>query len=166
MASLLRPLLVPAFAAVCLLVPAACGGSDPTKQADDAQSALSEGDYAEARSQAEAGLKAAGTADKNLAWRLERIRVEALAMQGDGQEVLTTVARLSGDYPQQCNATYYGKLGTLLVAAGQPGRAVDVVHAGIEKFPDRKADFDGLIKSIEESGDAEALATLKTLGYL
>jgi len=166
MASFLPARLVPALMAAGLFFSPACGRADPTRQADDAQAALSSGDYGEARSQAEAGLKAAGTADRNLAWRLERIRVEALAMQGDGPEVLSTVSRLSSAYPQQCSATYYAKLGTLLVDAGQPTRAVEVVHAGIEKFPDRKADFDGLIKSIEEGGDAEALATLKTLGYL
>lgn len=166
MASFLHALRVPALMAACLLFPAGCGGSDPAHQADDAQSALSEGHYAEARSKAEAALKEAGAGDKTLAWKLERIRVEAIARQGDGAEVLSTAARLSGAYPQQCDAFFYGKLGTLLVEAGEPTRAVEVAHAGIEKFPDRKSDFDGLIRSIEESGDAEAIAKLKAMGYL
>ncbi|HZL99831.1 MAG TPA: hypothetical protein VFD43_06230, partial [Planctomycetota bacterium] len=117
-------------------------------------------------SQAEAGLRAADGADANLSWKLERIRAEAIAKLGQTPEVLTTVARLQPAYPQQCNALFYGKLGMLLVDAGQPVGAVELADAGIQQFPDRKADFEGLIASIQASGDSEAIAKLRTLGYL
>lgn len=161
-----RPLaaLVPALLLAAGLL-TGCGSADPAAQADAAQNALGSGDAAGARAQAEEGLKA-GVADKNLAWRLERIRVEAIAKQGDSAEVLATVARLQPAHPQQCDAVFYAKLGAILVDAGQPVGAVELADAGIKQFPDRKTDFEALISSIQAGGDAEALAKLKTLGYL
>lgn len=166
MASLLHSVLIPALMAACLLLSAACGGSsDPAAQADAAQNALSSGKYSDAREQAESGLKAAG-ADKNLSWRLERIRVEALAAQGQGPEVVSTMTRLHGAYPKQCDAPLYAKLGNALVGAGKPVDAVVLADAGIKQFPDRKADFEGLIREIQAGGDSEANAKLKAMGYL
>ena len=164
MARRLPVALVPALLLVAGLL-AGCGSADPVAQADAAQSALGTGDAAGARAQAEEGLKA-NPADKNLAWRLERIRVEAIAKQGDSREVLTTVTRLQPAYPQQCDAAFYAKLGAILVDAGQPVGAVELADAGIKQFPDRKPDFEGLINSIQAGGDAEAVAKLKAMGYL
>jgi len=169
MATFVHSVLIPAFMALCLLFTAACGGSDPATQADAAQTALSSGDYADARSQAEAALKSAGNTDVNLAWRLERIRVEAIARLGDSTEVVSSMQRLSATYPQQCDAAFYSKVGSYLAQAGKAAGALDVAHAGQQKFPDRKADFDALIEELKQTaaaGDAELTAKLRSLGYL
>jgi hypothetical protein len=169
MATLLHSVLIPVFMAVCLLFSAACGGSDPATQADEAQAALSTGDYSDARDQAEAGLKAAGSTDKNLAWKLERIRVEALARQGETAEVSSSLERLAQSFPTQCDASFYSKVGGYLAQAGEGEGALEVAHAGQQRFPDRKADFDALIEELKQtaaSGDAELTAKLKSLGYL
>ena len=169
MGSLLHSVLIPAVMAVCLLFSAACGGgSDPLAQADAAQTSLSSGDYPDARAQAEAGLKTAGSTDKNLAWRLERIRVEAVAKQGDGNEVVASMERLAKSFPAQCDAAFYSKVGGSLAQVGKGQSALDVAHAGQQRFPDRKTDFDALIAELKQSatGDPELTAKLKSLGYL
>jgi hypothetical protein len=169
MASLLHSVLVPAFMALCLVFSAACGGSDPAARADEAQAALSTGDYGEARSQAEAGLKAGASADKSLAWKLERIRVEAIAKLGDGPEVQATLTRLRASYPQQCDASFYAKIGNLLFGVGQSAAAVEVADAGMKQFPDRRTEFEQLMQQLvqaAEGGDSAAMEKLKGLGYV
>lgn len=146
-----------------------CGASDPAAQADAAQTALSTGDAAAARAKAEEGLKAAGAADKSLAWRLERIRVEAIAKQGNSAEVVGTMSRLAQAYPTQCDAPFYSKVANALAEGGEGVGALEVANAGLQRFPDRKADFDGLIEQLKQTaaaGDAELTAKLKSLGYL
>jgi hypothetical protein len=166
-----RHLSFPAVLSAFLLAAgllAGCGSSDPAAQADAAQTALSTGDAAAARAKAEAGLKAAG-ADKNLAWRLERIRVEAIAKQGDSAEVVATMTRLGQAYPLQCDAPFYSKVANALAESGEGVGALEVANAGLQRFPDRKSDFEGLIEQLKQTaaaGDAELTAKLKSLGYL
>ena len=161
------PTVLPALLLAAGLL-AGCGSSDPASQADAAQSALSSGDAAKARAEAEAGLKTP-PADKNLAWRLERIRVEAIAKQGASPEVVATMERLAQAYPTQCDAPFYSKVANTLAESGEGVGALEVAHAGQTRFPDRKTDFDGLIEQLKQtaaSGDAELTAKLKAMGYL
>ena len=150
---------------------AGCGGASPAEQADAVQAALTGGKYEQAAADASKALAdAAVKADKALAWRFERMHVEALAGQGQGAEALTEIKRLSGEYTAQVDAQLYAKLGNLVLKAGKTSGAIDLAEAGKHAFPQMAVAFDKLIEDIKTaattSGDDASIARLKALGYL
>jgi hypothetical protein len=154
---------------ISLALPA-CGAQSPEEAAQAAQTALGAGRYAEAQATAEEALAAEGVAeDAALSWKLERVRVEALAGQGQGGAVLVELTRLSGTYVGQVTAEFHAKLGGMLNKAGDPLGALDVAEAGKQRFPDKATAFDGLIanlKAAAEAGDSAVAEKLRALGYL
>ncbi|MHC5209134.1 MAG: hypothetical protein ACYTG2_00265 [Planctomycetota bacterium] len=152
-----------------LLLCGGCGSSNPSEEADAAQAALSQGDFATARAKAKSALAAEGVADdKALTWKLERIGLEAAAGEGKGAEVLSAVDRLSGSFAAQVNAELYAKLGNRLADGGDPAGALDVADAGKQRFPEQAAAFDALIESLKTkaSSNSELADKLKSMGYL
>src|SRR5262245_7261220 len=77
------------LAALTLCLLAACGGATPKELSDEADKALRGGDPAKAQKLAEEGQEAmkGGTPQRDVAWQLERVRLEALASQGKLTEV-------------------------------------------------------------------------------
>jgi hypothetical protein len=143
---------------VTLLV-AACGSVDHQKEA---QGALDAGDADKAIQHAEEGLKAAGD-DKAAAWRLEQIRLEALAKKGDAGKVAAELDRLHGAYPQQVTPALYLSLAQKVRAGG--GAAPDVLAAADKKWPDDKT-IDDAITEAAQQGDPAELERLRALGYI
>jgi hypothetical protein len=166
-----NPAMTRLLAALSLALLVACGGPTPAQLETDAQAALSKGDHAKAIELASQGLATGGVAqDKARSWQFERIRLEALAGQGNATEVLASLTRLTTGYGDQLKADFYAKLGKAVNDAGKPVEALDIVEAGKKKFPDMSKAFDGLVADIKAraaaTGDDAATAKLKALGYL
>jgi hypothetical protein len=152
--SLLLPLLL-----------AACGGKSADDYRADAQKALDGGDAAGAQTAAEEGLKSAGS-DKAAAWRLEQIRLEALAKGGKGGQVAAELERLAAAYPQQVTAALYRAMADRVKVAGDRDSAIDILAAGDKRFPDDPA-FKTAIEELKTTGvSPEEVEKLKALGYL
>jgi len=152
------------------------GCADPSAQqrADAAQTALNSGDFGAARTDAEAGLGSEeAKADVALAWRLEKLRLDALAGGRNSVELLASLERLQAAHADRIDAALYVSLTDKLTQVGDFIGAIDVVHAGRAKFPDRAAYFDGELdilieaaKQAAEGGNNAALDHLAGLGYL
>lgn len=150
--------------ALALLV--ACGGASVADRRQEAQAALDAGDYAKALELADATLKdPAAAKDATEAWRLEQLRLDALARSGKGAEVVATLQRLSGTHAAQVNAPLYRSLADKLRAAGDGKGAVDVLDAGFKKYPE-DASFKAAIEEMSGSADPAEIERLKALGYL
>lgn len=146
---------------------AACGAS-LADQEKDARTALDGRDWAKARTVAEQALllPEAGK-DLPTAWRLEQVRMEALAHAKQGAEVVSTLERLAGKYPQQVTPALYRSLADKLNAAGETSGAIDVLAAGDKRFPAEHAAFTEAIDALKQGGlDPAQIEKLKALGYL
>src|SRR5690348_8881822 len=96
---------VMAVLAACL---AACGAPSAARYEKDAQTALDGKDPAKAVAIVDEALtKDSVRQDAPAAWRLEQIRLDALARQGKGSEVKAQLERLAGTYPKQVTASLY-----------------------------------------------------------
>ena len=157
------------LAVLVLSVLAACGGKSPSECCDAADAALKKGSFAEAQSRAEEGL-ALGGADAATAWKLERIKLEALAGNGDLAGLLAGLTAAATNYPGKADDQLYAKLGTALADAGKLVEAIELVEAGKQAFPEKAKSFDGLVASIkkaaEKGGDNAAVERLRQLGYM
>lgn len=152
---------------LALLVLAACGTSLADQEAG-ARSALDGRDFAKAISLAETALKdPAAASDKAAAWRLEQIRLEALANDKQGAAVLSSVQRLSADYSAQITAPLMRSLADKLKASGDVKGAIDVLAEGDKRFPDQHDAFLKDIEALKSAGlDDAATEQLRSLGYL
>src|SRR5262245_60642869 len=111
--------------ATCL---AGCGGKSPADYARDAQAALDRRDAATAIKVSEEGLALDSVKkDAPTAWRLEQIRLEALAQSGKGVQVNTELERLATAYPKQVNASLYRSLADKAKAAGDTAGAIEIL---------------------------------------
>jgi len=167
---MLKSLPVVLFLALVAGLPA-CGDSSSSDPAAAAEASLQGGRHAEAETAATAALATpAVQADKALAWRLERVRLDAIGAQGRLPDVLSGLTRLARDYPAQVDHQFYGRLGSVVLQAGHTSEAIEVAEAGKAAFPESATAFDGLIEQIKEraseSGDKDALDRLAQLGYL
>lgn len=157
------------LAVLVLTLLSACGGKSPADCCAAADEALKKGSYAEAQSRAEEGLALNGT-DAGTNWKLERIRLEALAGKGELAQVLAGLTAAAAKHPGMVDDQLYAKLGTALADAGKLVEAIELVEAGKQAFPEKAKSFDGLVASIkkaaQEGGDNAAVERLKQLGYL
>lgn len=159
--SLLLPLL--------LLASAACGGKSAADLTKDAQGALDGGDAAKAITLVDAALaQDVVKKDAASAWRLEQIKLEALAKTGKGAEVNTHLERLAGVYPKQVTAALYRALADKARAAGDTSGAIDILASGDQRFPEEHASFTAAIDALKAAGnlDPAEVERLKALGYL
>ena len=142
----------------------ACGPSLADREAD-ARAALDARDWAKAHSTADEALEAAG-GDAAAAWRLEQIRLDALAGEKNGAEVRASLERLGGTYPKQVNGALYRAVADKLKAAGDGAGAIDVLDAGLKRFPDDAKLFQEQIDAAKATADPDEIERLKALGYL
>ena len=161
------------LAILALALLAGCGGKDPVATAGQADEALRKGDAVSAQKLAEEGLALPNVAaDNGTAWRLERVRLEALAVQGQASTVLTEIERVGKTYaaPNQVNAAFYAKVARELVDAQKLIESLDLIEAGKKKFPKEVDKYDSLIEELKaraESGGDNALTNkLAQLGYV
>jgi hypothetical protein len=159
-AILLTPLLGLAFLIGC--------GPDLEKMKDEAQHALSVGNFSQSREISTRALEQLPESEKRLGWSLERIRLEALAREGQAGEVLETLERLAAEYPGQANAILYLAIASYVKEAGASSGAIDILIAGDKRFPEDSEEFEAQIQELHEAGsmDPAEIERLKSLGYL
>jgi len=152
-----------------LVALAACKGSLADHE-KNARAALDARDWTGARNISEQALVGVTSGDDAaMAWRLEQIRLDALANDKQGQEVIVTLARLGANqsYAPQITPALYRSLADKLKTAGDVDGAIDVLVAGDKKFPQEHEQF---VKDIEglKKGDLDPaqVERLKSLGYL
>lgn len=148
---------------------AGCGGKSAADYQSEARRALDAGDTAKAIAVVDEALaKDAVRQDAAGAWRLEQVRLEALAKAGKGPEVKAELERLAGTHPQQVNASLYRSLADRVKAAGNTSGAIDILAAGDQRFPAEHASFVEAIDALKSAGaiDSEQIEKLKKLGYL
>jgi tetratricopeptide (TPR) repeat protein len=151
----------------CLLLPAllvlGCGGSAYDHLAE-ARRGLADAAYDDALAAAEAGL-AAGP-DEATAWGLELIKLEALAREGLGEAAQAQLGALAAAHPDRVPVTQYSATAYQLRAAGARPEAIQVLDAGIKRFPD-DAMLVRLIGAADSAGMQSAeLDMLRSLGYV
>lgn len=166
-----RPLASVALALAALLP--ACGGEQTLDQSIDAlQASFDAKHFAQVVTVAEALVDRCATegADASRVFRVEKLRVSALARQGKGDAATAELERLAGSYATQVNAKLYNQIGSYVEEAGNLLEAVSVYDAGVKRFPANAADFKPRIAQLkdraEQAGDPETIAKLKSLGYL
>jgi hypothetical protein len=106
--------------------------------------------------------------DAAASWRLEHVRLEALAKTGKGADVARELARLATPYPTQVSAALYRSLADKAKQAGDVSGAIDVLTAGDQRFPAEHASFVEAIDALKADGglDPAQVQRLKALGYL
>jgi hypothetical protein len=152
------------FLLLMALALAACAES-PRASLDEARQALAESRYADAIAAADAGL--AGEADAVTTWGLELVKLEALARDGRGDDTLAQLEELATLRPENMPASQYSATADQLRAAGQGAAAIQVLDAGLGRFPQDET----LLALIEEAKAApapgsEELEMLRSLGYV
>ena len=163
----MRPRLTPCLTpALCLALLIGCS-ADPEQLKNEAQHALSVGDFSQARDISTQALALATGSEKRLVWALERIRLEALARGDEGDETRESLERLAAEYPAQANASLYLAMATYLRDAGGTSSAIDILVAGDVRFPEESEKFKAMIQEMEAGGlDPAEIERLKSLGYL
>jgi hypothetical protein len=155
---------------LALVLAAGCAPADAGALADEAQQALGRRDYAAARAAALAGLElAADGRDPNLAWRLERLALEASAGLGDVDAILSALERLRVTHAAQADVQLHARVGNQLLESGSLDGAIAVVDAAYQRFPDDRAALEPLIAALQDRAihgtDAER-EKLATIPYL
>ncbi len=152
-----------ALAALLLL---GCGKSAADLK-ESAQAALDAGDLGTAVEQADLAIQVAGT-DRAMVWQVEQIRLRALAANGQGGQVVASLARLSGEYSAQLKSSLYVALAGQLRDGGDTSAAIDVLDAGNRAFPAESELFTAAIAELQQGQelDPAEIEKLKALGYL
>ena len=148
---------------------AGCGGRSAADYQSGARAALDAGDRAKAIQLADEGLaQEAVKQDVVAAWRLEQIRLDALAGDGKGADVKKELERLAVTYPKQVNASLYRALADRVKAAGDVPGAIEILAAGDQRFPADHASFAEAIGGLKDAAplDPAQVQRLKALGYL
>jgi predicted Zn-dependent protease len=150
------------FAAIILMISGCSDG--PQGFLSAAEGALGKGDHAGAITAADRGL-AAKPADAKLRWRLELVRLEALARSGQAGETEKTIERLASEKDTQIKASHYLSTADQLRTGGEKAGAIQLLDKGKKRFPDDAA-IAKAITQAKEKGSDEELDTLRSLGYL
>lgn len=140
----------------------ACGAS-PEDQLEKARGQLARGAYAEAAAAAAEGLAAGATGAT--AWRLELAALEGEARSAKTSEVLARLERLAGAWPEQTGGALYVQTAAQLKEAGDAAGAINVLDAGVKRFP-QDADIARAIEQSKASGSSEEIDRLRSLGYV
>jgi predicted Zn-dependent protease len=143
----------------------ACGGASADDLRTQAVAALDAGDAAKALDLAEQGL-AAAAGDKAATWRLESVKLDALARQGKGKDVAAGLDRLAaGDFGAQVTAALHVALADKAASAGDGEGAVYILAAGDKRFPD-DAGIDQALAKAQKGAGSGVTDALAALGYL
>jgi tetratricopeptide (TPR) repeat protein len=151
----------------CLLMIAVfalgCGGS-AHDELTAARGALADADYEDALAAANSGL--ADDPDDTTQWGLELVKLEALARGGDGAGAAAQLNALAERHPNRVPVTQYSATAHQLRAAGRKPEAIEVLDAGVKRFPD-EAMLVRLIGAEDSEGmESAELDMLRSLGYV
>ncbi len=157
-----RLLVLPVLLLLC-----ACQGSLADKE-KEARAALDARDFPKARQISDQALLGVTSGDDAAtAWRIEQIRLDALANDKQGAEVVASLERLSGSYGPQVTPALYRSLADRLKTAGDVTGAIDVLAAGDKRFPQEHEQFVKDIDALKQGNlDPAQVERLKALGYL
>jgi tetratricopeptide (TPR) repeat protein len=142
---------------------AACSDGNPRQHLSQAEAALAAGNHAKAVASADEGLTRKPEAA--VRWRLELIRLEALARSGRADAAVQAIERLAGTGNSPVTASHYLSTADQLRGAGNQAGAIQLLDKGAKRFPG-DADIAQAIARAKESGSSEELDTLRSLGYL
>jgi hypothetical protein len=126
--------IVRAAAAGLWLLGAACSGGSPQSALTEANERLAASDWSGAAQRASEALEQKG-GEAGLRWKLELVRLEALARGGEGAKARLQVQRLAAEYPPQVTPDVYATTAEQLREAGDPASALGVLDAGLLRFP-------------------------------
>ncbi|MEQ1504429.1 MAG: hypothetical protein ABMB14_19465 [Myxococcota bacterium] len=118
---------------VAAWVLAACGGASPQVALDDATARLAASDWDGARTVADTAL-AANRGDPSLRWRLELVRLEAVA-RGRPVDAKQAIERLATEYPSQVDPARYASTAEQVHLAGDKDDAIAILNAGLRRYP-------------------------------
>ena len=160
--------------AAALLMPACGGAATPADQVSAARAAIQSRDYTEAESLAASASAAATKAgDTATALTADKLRLEALAGQGDGEKVSDELTKAFSAHAGKLDAAFCAKLVGMVDAAGDTLGAIAVLDKGSKQFPGSKDKFEAALAMLTEkakaasaAGDSAAIERLKALGYL
>ena len=156
----------PLTALLALLI--ACGGASLADREQEARDALTARDVAAGQQLAEAALAdAAAASDAAASWRLEQIRVDALAAAGKGADAAKALEALADKYAAQVKPALYRAAADKAKSAGDTSGAIDILAAGDARFPAEHEQFLEAINELNNASlDPEEVEKLKALGYL
>lgn len=158
--------MLPNRAALILLALLAACGPKLEDHENQARAALNGKDWAGAIAAADLAL-AHPDADAAAKWRAEQIKLDAMASDGQGTEVLTSLERLGATYAAQVTPALYRALADKVKTAGDTMGAIDILAAGDRKFPAEHENFVKAIEDLKAGGmDPAEIEKLKALGYL
>jgi hypothetical protein len=146
-----------------------CGGKSAADYEREAQAAMDGRDVPKAIAVVNEALQQdAVKADAAGAWRLEQLRLDALAKSAKGDEVKAQLDRLAAAYPKQVTAALYRSLADKTKAAGDTPGAITILTAGDQRFPADHTSFADAIATLKQAGalDPTQVDKLKALGYL
>lgn len=152
---------------VLFLLLAGCEASLADRE-KEARAALDAREFAKAIELSEAALSAPGaSSDAATSWRLEQIRLDALANEKKGKEIVLSLERLASTNSAQVTPALYRSLAGKLKDLGDTAGAIDVLAAGHERFPQEHQAFLDDIDAIKQGKlDPAQIEKLKALGYL
>lgn len=162
-----RPILRTLLACAPLVI-AACGSKDPTALLADARTALQSGDHEAALRSFEAVSECA-EADETQLFQALRDSVVCQAHVNTDAEAITAFDRLMAKYDARMDVNSLAKLGSDVAQAGCFDTATKVITVATAKAGDdqaAKVELQQLADQIARSGDPDALAALRALGYV
>ena len=148
---------------------ASCSASDPKTLTDEGSKALSSGDYADAAESFDAALAAMGTDTANPDWMRAKLGAIQARTRLDAGKAKDEFLALASAEPGKVTEDHYYQVASNLGAANKLVEATQVLESGKKAFQDSKAlDKLGteLANKALQSGDADALDSLKGLGYV
>jgi tetratricopeptide (TPR) repeat protein len=155
------------FPVVLALLAAACSGADPAGLTREGVTALNAGKYDEAYAALDKAVRAMDPADPKFAQAAVG-RCQALAYS-DPAAARRDFLQLAGDHPARIEERDYELVANALRSEKAFDEALAVLEAGMQRFkesPKLQALRDQMGREAEQSGDPEALARLKGLGYI
>jgi hypothetical protein len=145
-----------------LLLALACGAS-PEDHLESARKNLDAGQFDPAINDAAQGLR--GSPDDKTAWGLELVLLEANARSGKVAETKGKLNELEIAHPERVTASTYSSTAQQLKDAGKVADQIEVLDAGLKRFPDDPT-LQSALEKAKQTNDPAALERLKSLGYI
>ena len=159
-------------AAAVVIATALVAGCGPKVEdlVEKAQAALDAGDHESALSLGDQGLSLAAQkgSDARVVLRLKKIRIQAFARSKRGGEASTALEAAAEAHPGQVPSSLYFSAAVEANESGDAPGAVEILDAGLKRFPDERVSFDEKIALLKEQagGDEDLTNKLESLGYL
>ena len=145
------------------------GGGDPESLMAAANDAMGSGDYSTASQKLDAAIEALGAdGPADMRYRARVNRARCTIRNGEGDTGKKNFLALVGEFGDRVDWKDYKRIGESLSDEDFNDEAMDVILAGIERFPDQKKALDEVMLAIASKPDlgGDAAERLKTLGYV